>query len=345
MDFLKKSVTWNEPALKTDRHEVNHARPLSLRQARLSTDDLDERDRLGLWRDVYSKHLFNLDIEQIGDGPFRADVALRALPGANIALGTRSPSRTSITAPLLHKASDTLVLAVTTRGRSHAQQLGRAEDILAGGAILLSAAELASHTLEDDGELLSISVSKASLQPYVSDINSAIMRPFNPGTDALHLLVGYARGAMALGDSASPQLQGMVGLHLRDLMAALLGARSDAQEFLAKRGVRVARLQAIKAEITAQLDRADLSAETVARRLRISGSYVRKLLQAEGLSFSEYVLDLRLHSTFTMLRDPRLAESQISAIALSAGFSDISYFNRCFRRRFGMTPSEAKGSI
>ena len=30
-------------------------------------------------------------------------------------------------------------------------------------------------------------------------------------------------------------------------------------------------------------------------------------------------------------------------IAFDCGFNDLSYFNRCFRRRFGLTPSAARG--
>jgi AraC-like DNA-binding protein len=308
----------------------------------LSTDGLDGAHRLEIWREVYSRHLFNLDIEPIGDEPFRADVVLRALPGANVLLGSRSATRTSITRPLLQTASDTLVLAVTTKGRSLANQRGREEVIQTGGAVLLSTAELASHTLVDDGVLLSIAVPKAAIMPYVSDIGSAIMRPFAPEADALRLLVDYAKSAMALSETASPELQGTVALHLRDLVAMLLGARNDAQEFLAERGVRAARLRAIKSEVLAQFGRGDLSAETVALPLRISANYVRKLLQTEGLSFSEYVLRLRLERALAMLNDRRLSDQAISSIAMAAGFSDISYFNRAFRRRYGMTPSEAK---
>jgi methylphosphotriester-DNA--protein-cysteine methyltransferase len=32
-------------------------------------------------------------------------------------------------------------------------------------------------------------------------------------------------------------------------------------------------------------------------------------------------------------------DEKISMIALDAGFSDLSYFNRTFRRRYGETPS------
>jgi len=39
---------------------------------------------------------------------------------------------------------------------------------------------------------------------------------------------------------------------------------------------------------------------------------------------------------------PRFDEQDISTVALESGFSDISYFNRCFRRRFGATPTEVR---
>jgi AraC-like DNA-binding protein len=42
-----------------------------------------------------------------------------------------------------------------------------------------------------------------------------------------------------------------------------------------------------------------------------------------------------------MLVDERFA-GPISAIAFDSGFSDLSHFNRTFRRRSGMTPSEVR---
>jgi len=43
-----------------------------------------------------------------------------------------------------------------------------------------------------------------------------------------------------------------------------------------------------------------------------------------------------------VLADPRYADRTICDIALAAGFGDLSTFNREFRRRFGMTPSDVR---
>ena len=56
------------------------------------------------------------------------------------------------------------------------------------------------------------------------------------------------------------------------------------------------------------------------------------------------MLAQRLARTQRMLIDPRLAGRAITAIAFDAGFGDLSHFNRTFRRRFGMTPSEVRAA-
>lgn len=307
-----------------------------------STARFGERERMPIWREVYSRNLFNLDIEAIGDEPFHADVTLRALPGANVLRGSRSASRTSITRPLLPTASDSLVLAVTTHGRGQAWQRGREEAIPVGGAILMSSAEQASHAVIDNGRLLTVVVPRDLVAPHVVDVGDALMRPFAPGLDVLRLLIGYADSAMTLSVDASPHLQTLAAAHLRDLLVLLLGAHGDARELALSRGVRAARVQSIKKAIFAGAQRADLSAETVARSLGISADYVRKLLASEDCGFSDYVMRLRLERCLATLRDPRMSHLGISAIAFAAGFSDISYFNRSFRKRFGMTPGDAR---
>jgi len=183
------------------------------------------------------------------------------------------------------------------------------------------------------------------MAPYVSDIGSSLMRTFSPDSDALRLLAGYASGALALGETSSMELQATVAQHLRDLLAILLGTQGDARELSVNRGVRAARLRAIKGQVIAQLGHGELSAESVAIPLRITANYVRKLLHAEGISFSDYVLGLRLERTFAMLRDRRLADRAISWIAFDAGFNDISYFNRSFRKRYGMTPGDVRHGV
>ena len=51
--------------------------------------------------------------------------------------------------------------------------------------------------------------------------------------------------------------------------------------------------------------------------------------------------ELRLRKAAELLA--RSETRRISDVAFDCGFNDLSYFNRCFRRRFGLTPTAARG--
>jgi AraC-like DNA-binding protein len=108
---------------------------------------------------------------------------------------------------------------------------------------------------------------------------------------------------------------------------------------------RAARLRAIKSDIEAHLTYSDLSPGVVARRQGVSDSYIRKLFEGEGTSFSQFVLGRRLVRAQRMLTDLRWADRSIAWIAFETGFGDLSYFNRTFKRFYGNTPSEVRGAV
>jgi AraC-like DNA-binding protein len=53
-------------------------------------------------------------------------------------------------------------------------------------------------------------------------------------------------------------------------------------------------------------------------------------------------MERRLEKAAALLRDPHWRACKIADIAAESGFSDLSYFNRAFRRRFGGTPSDIR---
>jgi AraC-like DNA-binding protein len=121
-----------------------------------------------------------------------------------------------------------------------------------------------------------------------------------------------------------------------------LGATRDGGMFAVGRGVRAARLKAIEAHICENLAIQDLCVQSVAANYGLSPRYIHMLFEGEGTTFSTFVREHRLLQAHNMLRSPRHAVRSIGSIALAAGFGDLSHFNRSFRRRFGVTPSEVR---
>ena len=82
----------------------------------------------------------------------------------------------------------------------------------------------------------------------------------------------------------------------------------------------------------------DLSADSVAGRLGISGDHLSRLLKrATGLTFNEYLTRLRMKRAMELLRDPSV---RVGEVADLSGYRDARYFSTLFRRVVGMTPSE-----
>jgi AraC-like DNA-binding protein len=129
-------------------------------------------------------------------------------------------------------------------------------------------------------------------------------------------------------------------MHMHDLAALLLGGTDGAPPHA--QGLRAARLRAIKDDILENIGQPGLVIADVARSQRISESYIRQLLAANGTTFTDFVLGERLARTHRLLTDPRYRDRNISAVGYEAGFGDLSYFNRTFRHRYGVTPSDVR---
>jgi AraC-like DNA-binding protein len=126
---------------------------------------------------------------------------------------------------------------------------------------------------------------------------------------------------------------------MHDLATLLLGGSAAGPH---SNGLRAARLRAIKDAMLAKIGDHSLSIGDIVKSQQISESYVRQLLAEDGTTFTDFVLEERLARAHRMLNDPRIGNLLISAIAYEAGFGDLSYFNRTFRRRFDASPSEIR---
>ena len=133
--------------------------------------------------------------------------------------------------------------------------------------------------------------------------------------------------------------------HVHDLIALALGASSDVAELASSRGLRAARLHAIKTDIRATLSQQGVTLTAVAARHGVSPRYVQALFESDGTTFSQFLLGERLARANRLLNDPLQMVRSISAIAYAAGFGDLSYFNRAFRRRYGATPTDIRMAV
>ncbi|NEV00061.1 AraC family transcriptional regulator [Bradyrhizobium uaiense] len=311
---------------------------------RFSTSDWAERDRFAMLRELCGRQIMKLDPAPLTDGPFHLATTMRAFPG----LGTGSWTITNLQVTrtrqrLADGGSDDLLMLLVGSGVQIVSQRGRERTLRAGDACLMSMAETATMSYPSPSQLTSLRLPRRMLAPLVSNLDDAVMRPVPRDLDALRLLTRYTGLSGGL-ELATPELRHTVINHVYDLVALVIGTSGEAAAQANGGGIRAARLAAIKADIIQNLDRHDLTIGVIAARQRLTPRHAQRLLEAEGITFSEFVLRQRLIRAHRLLADPRLLDRSISTVAYEVGFGDLSYFNRTFRKLYGATPSDVRAA-
>lgn len=316
--------------------------PGNFRAFRFSLDDFPVRDRNEALREIYGRAILKLEFETKPDIPFTMDMQMRATPELGMSSGLCMPVVCRRTPQLID--SDDLVMVVALTGGGVFQLPGEDDTDIGPGQAVLTGTNIGSFNIHSLSRLINLRFSLKRMGPLIADFDNTLMKATPPNTEALRLLTSYVRSLETDIALAQPELRNIAVNHIYDLAALAVGATRDAAELSIGRGVKAARLQAIKADIVNNLGRPDLSLSMIAVRHGVTPRYVSMLFESEPETLSNYVLRQRLILAHRMLTDPRLATRTISSIAYDVGFGDVSYFNRVFRKFYGATPSDIRES-
>lgn len=311
---------------------------------RFTLDGVPASERPMVFREVFGREVIRYDIEPLPDVPMEADLTLRMMPRLLMMTGQAYGSRNARSREMVAlDGSDDVGLIVNLRGPHLINHAGHDLVLGDGEATVMSIGEVCSYTHRPPGHILALRVPRAQFAPLIGgSIDDCYLRRIPPDAKGLKLLTNYVRSAVSDETASSPELQHLIVNHIYDLLAVVIGATRDAAETAQGRGIRAARLQAIKGDISRNLERGDLSVTMLADRHNCTPRFVQRLFETEGTTFTEYVLGQRLARAHRRLSDPRGDSEKISAVAYDCGFNDVSYFNRVFRRRFGASPSDIR---
>ena len=328
-DKLFRASRVLEAVMEVDDHE--------LLQLHVSSEPYAQSGQLDAFREVWGRKMLRYELEPMDGHPLHFDAHIRSLPGFAMASGSRSPMRTRRANE--HIDHDDFFLVAFASGSAELIERGRVATVGAGEAILSSNGSPASFVIPTPSRTISYRFSRALLRPHVRNLDDLVARPFARDSQMLRLLVGYSKVLNEQGALETPGLRRAVSAHMHELAALLLGSQAEPP---LTDGLQAARLKAIKDEVLRRVMQSNLSVEDIAGSQQISERYMRKLFASSGTTFTDFVREARLDRAHRMLSDLSQPQRPINAIAYESGFSDLSYFNRAFRQRFGMTPSEAR---
>ncbi|MGX4772525.1 AraC family transcriptional regulator [Bradyrhizobium guangdongense] len=307
----------------------------------VSTSDSLESERAATLRDFYCRGV-KADIE-IRDGErLAANLTAHSLPDVQLMLGTLFGARVIRTKQLVVDGDDSLALICNRSGTIGIRARGRELLVGPGQAVLASAEDASTFERLATGECVSLRVPRRILVPMLMDVDDTVMRLIGNRQTEIRVLVDYATSLVRENALATAALRQLGVEHLHDLIALVLGATDDVKEVAGRRGAKAARLRRAKFLIADNCWRQDLSVGGVAQELGVTPRYLQRLFEADGKTFSSFLIEQRLKRAYRMLREPEFVERPVSSIAYDVGFGDLSYFNRSFRRAYGATPTDVR---
>ncbi|MBS7544215.1 AraC family transcriptional regulator [Ancylobacter oerskovii] len=308
----------------------------------LSTDALGGRDREELIRDYYGRICMRLDLVPVDGNEMRFNSVTTLLPGMSVTRGAVAPMAWERTQALMADGNDDLAVSWIAGGWRFESRRAHALETVPGAPCIMPL-DRAWRAEARQGEwTVCVQLSRRLLEPLVRHVEDVAPDALRPDAPETRLLFDYLQAVSRT--PLTPRLAPLVSQHIADLLAAALGTTREVEEIVAGRGVRAARLRAIKQYIEENVANARLSAEMVGRHLGMSPRYVRRLFAETGGSLSDYVTDRRLALIHGRLGDPRFAGQPIADIAFGLGLVEPSTFYRRFKARYGLTPSEVRAA-
>lgn len=306
---------------------------------KFSSAGLPERERANILREVFGRGICNMELIPLTDAP-EVDAELRAMSGLNVMWGHNSPHRMEID-PSLNDGGDMFMMSMFENDM-HVRHKADELDLETGSALIVSTEQTLAAECASACRHVTLRLEHDKLSRLVPNAERFLVRAFPADRGAMQLLKGYLGLLRDAETPLSAQAEHAVVTHIYDLVALAIGTGRDVAEAALGRGVQAARLNAIKKHILANLGDHRLSVQQAAAIQGVTTRYVQMLFEKEGMTFSEFVLRERLAWTMRALSNPAASSRSISTIALDAGFGDLSYFNRVFRRSFGETPSDVR---
>lgn len=301
---------------------------------------------LARWCEEYFESYGGVEITADWNFPSAINVHYRPLGEVGLRLErARAITRFNRPRDRVARDGDDHFTLIINRGDTPTQRLTTSQMTVVppGSTILFDRSESSAHVCPAGCHRLVLIMPRRSTCGALPNVEDLVGRVVPQGNQALRLLSSYADGLLEDDDVSDLSVLDHAGQSLMDLAVLAFGTHRDNIEIARQRGLRAARLAAVLRSIRADFADPELTPELVARRVDISTRYLHDLLHETGSSFSERVAELRLAKAFRLLCDGRGRVRTVTEAAFEAGFSDLSYFVRSFRRKYGMTPTAARG--
>ncbi len=298
---------------------------------------------IATWREEICRHCLALDFEPASEGQFRGSLlVLLNTNGVRVTRIGHTAGYSQRDQRLAKDGTDTLALLVASGGAMHVSHSGREVQLGAGQATLLRNWQPGRVALSRQTNYTAVLIPNAAIER--SGAIDVLVGQKLPETTALNLIKSYISSLGTGRDGMNGDLAQLASAHLIDLARMTLRTEVTGTEDAEFAKLGEARLRLALEMIANRHCEPNLCVSDIAAAQGISTRYLQKLLEKKGISFVGHLTSLRLLTAHAALRQPEAKSRNVTEIAFGCGFSDISHFNRLFRRYFDETPTKVRSA-
>jgi AraC-like DNA-binding protein len=319
-------------------------------KVRFSSDDLpaalSDQARFEAWQKFYAGFYTSLDMQPAKGRPFAVTFAAAQIGNVRLGriIGTFSEVTRTASGIASAQNNDYLIALNLASARLFYAQADREVTLEPGAAVLRTNAETGVVRAEDVVSWMFVGYPRQEFDELCQAAVDLIGRPFDPQNPALRQLERYVSMLLGPDDIADePSLTSHIETSLYDLASLACNLEREMAPIVGMTPARAAQFRDVVKEIKASYLDPDFSPDGVCGKLKLSPRHLQALLAESGASSTERVMELRLQKARTLLGQAG-NQHKISDIAFQAGFNEVSYFNRCFRRRFGVSPTQYRAA-
>ncbi len=297
-------------------------------EGRVSTSGIAPAARLAFWNQVVSEAFDDIVVD--AKPGFEGAVAMRRIGDIEFARVESGAAQVRRLRPLCGANGSLFKIHLQERGCGVSRQ-GRHEAVLQPGAFTLCDASQ-PYSLEFSGfnQMMVLRFPAAQLMARMDDPERYIGRAMDAHLGANRVLTGFLRSVWENEDVGADFEEAIPGI-IMDMMAGAFKAGNDSSG-----GDRVDdRSKCIRAYIDAHISDPALRASTVARATGVSSRSMQMMFARSGMTATEYIVMQRLKLAAARLMN---GATNITELAYDLGFSDLTYFSKSFKRRFGVSP-------
>lgn len=309
--------------------------PANGRAAIWSTDATPQRERFAYWRDVVCRTIFNMSIESPPER-FSARMSARSSGPLRFATSTSTGNYQLVRnhRDIASASPDHYSIFLQLSGRTVVHQNDHTIAMNADD-IAIYDGRLPIHAAIYDGGRAMAVIPRAVIDRRAPWLRKHPVQKFSKNSPFVDLARRHLLTLIADDFTLSDTATSVLTENLCNLLAL-----ASATDIAPNRLQPELQVEALLAFCRQNLHDPDLSPQLVADHLGVSVRTLHSRFKQIGTTFGRWMLEHRLEACRAALRDQNQRALNISEIAYRWGFNDLSHFNKTFRMRFDMAPSE-----